>query len=82
MCFGETGEFQKIILYAKKVSYTPNYVLLLRNIMRINTDQGTKFAQMLVQDEGEPLADVNMVSLMLYLYFYIFFTLLDSYTPY
>ena len=63
MCFGETGEFQKIILYAKKVSYTPNYILLLRNIMRINTEQGTKFAQMLVQEDGEPLADVNMVGI-------------------
>lgn len=68
MCFGETGEFQKIILYAKKVSYTPNYVLLLRNIMSINTEQGTKFAQMLVQEEGEPLADINMVRFFHYLF--------------
>ena len=61
MCFAETGEFQKIVLYAKKVGYTANYIFLLRNIMRANPEQGTQFAQMLVQDD-EPLADINMVS--------------------
>lgn len=60
-CFAETGQFQKIILYAKKVNFTPDYVFLLRNIMRINPDQGTQFAQMLVADD-EPLADINQVS--------------------
>ena len=33
-CFAETGQFQKIVLYAKKVGYTPDYVFLLRNVMR------------------------------------------------
>ena len=60
-CFAETGQFQKIILYAKKVGYTPDYIFLLRNVMRINPDQGTEFAKMLVADE-EPLADLNQVS--------------------
>ena len=59
-CFAETGQFQKIVLYAKKVNFTPDYVFLLRNVMRVNPDQGAAFAQMLVQDE-EPLADINMV---------------------
>ena len=69
-CFAETGQFQKIILYAKKVNYTPDYVFLLRNVMRLNPEQGTEFAKMLVQDD-EPLADLNQVeylsSLSLYL---------------
>ena len=65
MCFAETGEFQKIVLYAKKVGYTANYIFLLRNIMRANPEQGTQFAQMLVQDD-EPLADINMVSSCIY----------------
>ena len=60
-CFAETGQFQKIVLYAKKVNYTPDYVFILRNVMRINPDQGLQFAQMLVQDD-EPLADLNAVS--------------------
>ncbi|XP_047097901.1 clathrin heavy chain [Schistocerca piceifrons] len=59
-CFAETGQFQKIVLYAKKVGYTPDYIFLLRNVMRINPDQGVTFAQMLVQDD-EPLADINQI---------------------
>ena len=59
-CFAETGQFQKIVLYAKKVGHTPDYIFLLRNIMRMNPEQGTQFAQMLVQDD-EPLADINQV---------------------
>lgn len=61
-CFAETGQFQKIILYAKKVGYTPDYVFLLRSIMRINPEQGAQFAQMLVA-EDEPLSDINQVIL-------------------
>ncbi|VEL13569.1 unnamed protein product [Protopolystoma xenopodis] len=60
-CFAETGQFQKIILYAKKVGFTPDYIFLLRNLTRINPDQGLQFAQMLVQDT-EPLADLEQVA--------------------
>lgn len=59
-CFAETGQFQKIVLYAKKVGYTPDYTFLLRNVMRSNPEQGAQFAQMLVQDD-EPLADINQI---------------------
>ena len=59
-CFVETGQFEKIILYAKKVNFTPDYIYLLRCIMRINPDQGLKFAQLLV-NEAEPLADLNQI---------------------
>jgi len=59
-CFAETGQYQKIVLYAKKVGYTPDYIFLLRNVMRVNAEQGLAFAQMLVQDE-EPLADLNQI---------------------
>ena len=65
-CFAETGQFGKIVLYAKKVNFTPDYVFLLRNIMRINPEQGTQFAQMLVQDD-EPLADINQVRTRLFI---------------
>ena len=44
-CFAETGQYQKIVLYAKKVNYQPDYIFLLRNIMRINPEQGVQFAQ-------------------------------------
>ena len=38
-CFAETGQFQKIVLYAKKVGYTPDCVYLLRSVMRVNPGQ-------------------------------------------
>lgn len=59
-CFAETGQYQKIVLYAKKMGYTPDWIMLLRSVMRSGPDQGLQFAQMLVQDE-EPLANINQV---------------------
>ncbi len=59
-CFAETGQFQKIVLYAKKVNYTPDYIFLLRSVMRVNPEQGANFAMMLVQDD-EPLADTTQI---------------------
>lgn len=43
-CFAETGQFQKIVLYAKKVGYTPDYIYLLRSVMRVNPESGAQFA--------------------------------------
>ncbi len=60
LCFAETGQFQKIILYAKKVGFVPDYVMLLRSMMRTNPEQGLQFAQMLVADE-EPMCDISQV---------------------
>ncbi|NXK05172.1 CLH1 protein, partial [Herpetotheres cachinnans] len=59
-CFAETGQFQKIVLYAKKVGYTPDWIFLLRSVMRVSPEQGLQFSQMLVQDE-EPLANINQI---------------------
>lgn len=59
-CFAETGNFQKIVLYAKKVGYQPDYIFLLRQVLRLSPDQGGQFANLLVQ-EDEPLADVNQI---------------------
>ncbi|XP_016386829.1 clathrin heavy chain 1-like [Sinocyclocheilus rhinocerous] len=59
-CFAETAQFQKIVLYAKKMGYSPDWVMLLRSVMRSSPDQGLQFAQMLVQDE-EPLVNINQV---------------------
>lgn len=42
------------------MSYTPDYIYLLRQVMRTNPDQGVAFAGMLVADE-EPLADINQI---------------------
>lgn len=59
-CFAETGQFQKIVLYAKKANFTPDYVNLMRQVIRTNHEKGTQFAQMLVS-EDEPLADINHI---------------------
>lgn len=59
-CFAETGQFQKIVLYAKKAGYTPDWTHLLRQVMRSNPEKGAQFAQMLVSEE-EHLADINHI---------------------
>ncbi|PWN22946.1 putative CHC1-clathrin heavy chain [Microstroma glucosiphilum] len=61
-CFAETGQFNKIVLYAKKVGYTPDYAALLQHIVRINPEQGAEFASSLVADDSGPLVDVERVT--------------------
>jgi clathrin heavy chain len=63
-CFAETGQTDKIVLYAKKVGYQPDYVALLQHIMRTNPDKGAEFASALVNDEAGPLIDVERVSIL------------------
>ncbi|EGN91992.1 hypothetical protein SERLA73DRAFT_99912 [Serpula lacrymans var. lacrymans S7.3] len=60
-CFAETGQTEKIVLYSKKVGYSPDYVALLQHIMRTNPDKGAEFAAQLVNDEAGPLVDVERV---------------------
>ncbi|KAI0044509.1 clathrin heavy chain 1 [Auriscalpium vulgare] len=60
-CFAETGQTDKIVLYAKKVGYQPDYVGLLQHVMRSNPDKGAEFASQLVNDETGPLVDVERV---------------------
>ena len=61
-CFAETGQFAKIVVYAKRVNYTPDYASLLQHITRLNPDQGAEFAGQLVNDENGPLVDIERVS--------------------
>ncbi|OJT09644.1 Clathrin heavy chain [Trametes pubescens] len=60
-CFAETGQIDKILLYAKKTGYTPDFVGLLQHIMRTNPEKGAEFATQLAKDEGGPLVDVERV---------------------
>ncbi|KAF5915644.1 hypothetical protein HPG69_015264, partial [Diceros bicornis minor] len=64
-CFVETGQFQTLVLYAKKVGYAPDWIFLLKSVMRISPDQGLQFSQMLMQDEeslgnSDQIVDVFM----------------------
>ena len=52
---------QKIVLYSKKVGYTPDYVGLLQHVMRTNPEKGAEFATQLANDESGPLMDVEWV---------------------
>lgn len=61
-CFAETGQTDKIVLYSKKVGYSPDYVALLQHIMRTNPDKGAEFATQLANDEAGPLVDIERVS--------------------
>ena len=43
------------------MNFTPDYIFLLRSVMRVNPEQGGQFATMMVQEEGEALADLSQV---------------------
>lgn len=61
-CFAETGQIDKIVLYCKKVNYTPDYIGLLQHVMRTNPEKGAEFASQLVNDENGPMVEVEKVS--------------------
>jgi hypothetical protein len=63
-CFAETGQIEKIVLYSKKVGYSPDYVVLLQHVMRTNPEKGAEFAMQLVNDEAGPLVDIERVSFL------------------
>ncbi|KAI8818504.1 uncharacterized protein EV422DRAFT_537294 [Fimicolochytrium jonesii] len=60
-CFAETQQYDKIVLYAKKVGYQPDYAYLLQYIMRIDPDKGGQFASLLVNDENGPLVPLESI---------------------
>lgn len=75
-CFAETGQTGKIIPYSKKVGYSPDYFVLLQNVMRSNPDKGAEFVTQLVNGKARPLGDVELV------HFTLAFTLiLQAYAP-
>jgi clathrin heavy chain len=46
-CFMETGQFDKIMVYCQKVSYTPDWGYLLTHMVRTNPAAALEFAQKL-----------------------------------
>lgn len=59
--FAETGQFDKILPYAKKAEYSPDYAALLQHIVRINPEKGAEFAGQLANEEGGALVDIERV---------------------
>jgi clathrin heavy chain len=60
-CFAETGQFDKIVPYAKQSGYTPDYAGLLQHIVRLNPEKGAEFANQLANEEGGSLVDIDRV---------------------
>jgi clathrin heavy chain len=64
-CFAEAGEFDKIVLYAKKVSFTPDHMGVLRMILQSQPDKATAYATSLTA-ESPPLASIaDLVSVFM-----------------
>lgn len=59
-CFAETGAYDKIVLYAKKVGYTADYMQILTSVIRSNPQAALQFALSLAQNDP-PLVDFNVV---------------------
>ena len=58
--FVEWGEFKRIIIYANRFKFDPDYIALLRKIVRSKPDKASEFAQSLVAKE-KPLADIGSI---------------------
>jgi len=61
-CFMLSGKFENIVAYSLKVGYTPDYILMLQNLVRQNPKQAEDFAKSLVNNNGgHPLVEIGMV---------------------
>ena len=58
----ETGQFTKMLAYAKQIGYQPDFAQLLQNIVRVNPERGAEFAAALANiEEGGPVVDIERV---------------------
>ena len=60
MCFAETAQYDKIVIYCQKVNYTADWSNLLRMVMASNADAGAKFATN-ISSQDPPLLDINSI---------------------
>lgn len=54
-CFAELGQFTKIILFARKVSYEPDYLSLLNLAMATDPTMAAEFAKIILEDGQIPV---------------------------
>ena len=57
----ETGQFDQILPYARKVGFRPDFTQLLQNLTRINPEKGAEFATQLANEDGGALIDIDRV---------------------
>jgi clathrin heavy chain len=60
-CFMSTGEFAKIVPYASKHAYTPNYKFLLQNMVHQNPKAAQEFAVQLGKNPSGPLLEIPTI---------------------
>jgi len=60
-CFAELGEFDKIVLYAKKVSWEGDYANVLRLVLQTAADKSGAFAKAIVADGLAPMENLVQV---------------------
>eukprot|EP00179_Madagascaria_erythrocladioides_P027344 CAMPEP_0198339874 /NCGR_PEP_ID=MMETSP1450-20131203/41547_1 /TAXON_ID=753684 ORGANISM="Madagascaria erythrocladiodes, Strain CCMP3234" /NCGR_SAMPLE_ID=MMETSP1450 /ASSEMBLY_ACC=CAM_ASM_001115 /LENGTH=1712 /DNA_ID=CAMNT_0044044827 /DNA_START=107 /DNA_END=5242 /DNA_ORIENTATION=+ len=61
LCFAETGAYDKIVAYASKANFTPDYAAILGGVVASNPAAAASFAKMLLTNEAGALADPNQV---------------------
>ncbi|KAI0987660.1 hypothetical protein GJ496_003725 [Pomphorhynchus laevis] len=53
-CFADSGQYDKIVLYANKVGYSPDYAMIIRQLIRSNKNENAlNLAKMLAEDERD-----------------------------
>ncbi|KAJ2789429.1 Clathrin heavy chain, partial [Coemansia helicoidea] len=60
LCFAQSGQFDKIVLYCRKVGFSPDWVPLLMQLVRVDGDKACDFALSLV-GEDPPLISADQV---------------------
>ncbi|KAJ2060105.1 Clathrin heavy chain [Coemansia sp. S146] len=60
VCFAQSGQFDKIVLYCKRVGYSPDWAPLLQQVARLDGDKACEFALSLVK-EDPPLVSADQV---------------------
>lgn len=60
-CFVETGQFEQIVAYVKKVGYQADYTTILQTMLMSNPEGAANFAKSLLDGPNGPLIDINQV---------------------
>lgn len=59
-CLAETGEFDKLLAYAAHVKYTPDWMMILANVARVNPS-GAKDLALRIVHQSAGKVDVNAI---------------------
>ncbi len=54
-CFAELGQFSKLLLYANKIGYQPDYMTLIRNLISSDAGKASELAKLVLEDVQIPL---------------------------